>query len=81
MHKGTHVYTGIKKNSYTHTHLKHRHTHTYIYIYIYINIYTHTHTHTLIHKYIYIYIVGWLFGFYGISTFRGYLTPNPLLYR
>ena len=23
--------------------------------------------------------VGWLFGFYGISTFVGYLTPNPFL--
>ena len=22
-------------------------------------------------------MVGWLFGFYGISTFVGYLTPNP----
>ena len=22
-------------------------------------------------------IVGWLFKFYGISTFVGYLTPNP----
>ena len=25
--------------------------------------------------------VGWLFGFYGISTFEGYLTPNPFLYK
>ena len=25
--------------------------------------------------------VGWLFGFYGISTFIGYLMPNPLLYK
>ena len=23
--------------------------------------------------------VGWLVGFYGISTFEGYLTPNPFL--
>ena len=23
----------------------------------------------------------WLFGFYGISTFVGYLTPNPFLYK
>ena len=23
--------------------------------------------------------VGWLFGFYGKSTFVGYLMPNPLL--
>ena len=23
--------------------------------------------------------VGWLFGFHGISTFVGYLTPNPFL--
>ena len=22
-------------------------------------------------------LVGWLFGFYGISTFVGYLMPNP----
>ena len=25
--------------------------------------------------------VGWLFGFYGISTFVGYLMPNPFLYK
>ena len=24
---------------------------------------------------------GWLGGFYGISTFVGYLTPNPFLYK
>ena len=24
-------------------------------------------------------LVGWLVGFYGISTFVGYLTPNPFL--
>ena len=24
-------------------------------------------------------IIGWLVGFYGISTFVGYLTPNPFL--
>ena len=27
-------------------------------------------------------MAGWLFGFYGISTFVGYfLTPNPFLYK
>ena len=26
-------------------------------------------------------LVGWLVGFYGISTFVGYLTPNPFLYK
>ena len=26
-------------------------------------------------------LIGWLFGFYGISTFVGYLTPNPFLYK
>ena len=26
-------------------------------------------------------LVGWLFGFYGISIFVGYLTPNPFLYK
>ena len=25
--------------------------------------------------------VGWLFGFYGISTFVGYLMPNSFLYK
>ena len=29
--------------------------------------------------YIYVYIYVWLVGFYGISTFVGYLTPNPFL--
>ena len=24
-------------------------------------------------------LVGWLFGFYGISTFAGYLTPNTFM--
>ena len=24
-------------------------------------------------------MVGWLVGFYGISTFVGYLIPNPFL--
>ena len=24
-------------------------------------------------------LVGWLFGFYGISTFVGYLMPNPFI--
>ena len=26
-----------------------------------------------------IFLVGWLVGFYGISTFIDYLTPNPFL--
>ena len=26
-------------------------------------------------------LVGWLFGFYGVSTFVGYLMPNPFLYE
>ena len=26
-------------------------------------------------------LVGWLFGFYGISTFVGYLMPNTFLYK
>ena len=30
---------------------------------------------------IFIFLVGWLFGFNGISTFVGYLTPNPFLYK
>ena len=25
--------------------------------------------------------LGWFVGFYGISTFVGYLTPNPFLYK
>ena len=25
--------------------------------------------------------IGWLFGFYGISIFVGYLMPNPFLYK
>ena len=24
-------------------------------------------------------LVGWLFGFYGITTFVGYITPNQFL--
>ena len=26
-------------------------------------------------------LVGWLVGFYGISTFVGYLKPNPFIYK
>ena len=26
-------------------------------------------------------LFGWLFGFYGISTFVGHLTQNPFLYQ
>ena len=26
-------------------------------------------------------LFGWLVGFYGISTFVGYLTPNSFLYK
>ena len=26
-------------------------------------------------------LVGWLFRFYGISTFVGYSMPNPFLYK
>ena len=26
-------------------------------------------------------LVGWLFGFYSISTLVGYLMPNPFLYK
>ena len=26
-------------------------------------------------------MIDWLFGFYGISTFEGYLTPNPFLWK
>ena len=26
-------------------------------------------------------LVSWLIGFYGISTFVGYLMPNPFLYK
>ena len=37
-----------------------------IYMYIFILIYMY-----IIHIYTYMYIVGWLIGFYGISTFVG----------
>ena len=29
----------------------------------------------------YIYMVTWLVWFYGISTFVGYLMPNPFLHK
>ena len=34
-----------------------------------------------LHSMNYLFFVGWLFGFYGISTFFGYLTPNHFLYK
>ena len=41
-------------------------------LYKYVYIYLH-------YVYIYRWMVGWLVGFYGKSTFEGYLTPNPFL--
>ena len=38
----------------------------YVYVYVCKNIYASKH-------------VCWLFGFYGISTFIGYLMPNSIL--
>ena len=37
-------------------------------------VYTHTHIYKMIKR-----LVGWFVGFYGISTFVGYLMPNPFL--
>ena len=31
-----------------------------------------------VHIYTFFIQVGWLFGFYGISTTMGYLMPNPV---
>ena len=31
--------------------------------------------------YLFLLVVGWLLGFNGISTFVGYLTDNPFLYK
>ena len=28
-----------------------------------------------------LWLVGWLVGIYGISTFIGYLMPNPFLWK
>ena len=28
-----------------------------------------------------VYLTSWLFGIYGISTFVGYLTPNPFFMK
>ena len=53
---------------------------SYIYIYICIHKYTHIHMHIYIYIYIYIlYTHGWVCLVYGISTFVGYLMPNPFL--
>ena len=35
--------------------------------------------HIKLHRISTINMIGWLFGFYGISTFVGYLMPNPFL--
>ena len=72
-------------------HTPHTHIHIYIYIYIYIFIYIYiyiynAYTHgassfgvmaNMINSEIMIWFG--LLGFYGISTFVGYLTPNPFL--
>ena len=41
-------------------------------------IYHFTLTNLLFSSYL---VVGWLFGFYGKSTFVGYLMLNPFLYK
>ena len=45
--------------------------------------YTDWHTTEVVIEYLkdMIFLIGWLFGFYGISTFVGYLLPNPFLYK
>ena len=43
-----------------------------------------TYAYKWFYIYIYIYMQrerGWLFVFYGISTFVGYLMPNLFLYK
>ena len=56
----------------------HTDTHTHTHIYIYSHLYLHKRKWIYIYIYIYIYVlIGWLVGFYGISTFVGYLTPKP----
>ena len=62
---------------YTHTHT-HTHTHIYIYIYMCVCVCISVCVWSKIdikHN------VGWLFGFYGVSIFLGYLTPDLFLYK
>ena len=55
----------------------------YLSIYLSINVLLSHSPSLFISIYLSIYpsrwLVGRLFGFYGISTFVGYLTPNPFL--
>ena len=53
------------------THQIRLHVTIYIYIYIYI----------CVCVCVCLYVLVFLFGFYGISTFVGYLMPNPFLYK
>ena len=72
------VYSHLQMHIHTYMLCLYTYTYIYIYIYIYSSPHTHTRTHTHTHIYMLIYMVGWL-GFYGISTFEDYLTPNPFL--
>ena len=48
----------------------------YVYMYIYIYVYICICVYICLYIYIYV-MVGWLVESYGISTFVGYLMPNP----
>ena len=64
-HVGAHTHTP------THTYID-----TYAYIYTKISLLSLNIHHVLISQFIFKF--GWVFGFYGISTTVGYLTPDPV---
>ena len=68
-----HIFTPILSHTHTYVHQRSNTTHicTHTHIHPHTQMYTHALTQTL--------ICTCLFGFYGISTFVGYLTPNPFL--
>ena len=64
------------------------HVTIYIYIYIYICVCVYMFVCIFVSFLSNVYVCtykqfnhGWLVGFYGISTFVGYLMPNPFLYK
>ena len=55
--------------------------HIFTCVYTYVNTYTYVCVCVCVCVCVMMMLVGWLFGFYGISTFVGYLMPNPFLYK
>ena len=74
------IYRCMRMCGNEHAHKYTQKIHTCVYI-RYLGIHrTHvTANNSTTNNIVFFYLVDWLFGFYGISFFAGYLTPNPFV--